>query len=701
MKTNKNLTEGVMWDRLRDKLYDLAIMAKGIGYSVRKMPNLYKLKKSGDEEGYKKEMDNLKSFVQNKLEEHPRYEKRGMLKKVMRELKKLDDLAYEEFDKDPSKFNKHQQDMLLSKMKVTDSGLGRDLDMYKLEGKKEEPYLLNDEELDEVEDVTREVPAEKYDIGVNDEGEFNDPNDFEKYKEKIEKMEPNDTSKLRVSKDNQTATIDKDETSESIKKTEINLSESEIMSIIAESKRIIKKSDLRNQIITEANMEDSVRDSFESGNNDYRDILSREMTNQLAQESFGDIADSIRRKTGKTNVSLMDVQRLLMSSLVESAREEYRLGIENLERKAVDMIRKEFNIPIDAVEFDAKIVGLPPQMILGSDASPEQMEQMSNQVGAKVGKINRQNLKMVRGNTPPPQDKTSEELKPKIKRRRLTNAMIHGAARKSQNLHHMDDVLRQENPQLGQHYSNVMAANDANYFLLDNQSIKSEGESGIHAGNVKLDLSNPQKPKIIAQGMVFPFLLHELSKGVLELMSLWGLPENSEERKYVLDKTDNLESETNDIRLGAKIWEKFVQQIPVDNQEVLSLTWNMLQGLGDDEFNSTIEGLISGSGDAQNKVRRLADEALEELRQESSDEVLGGYEEEGGDEDGDTLTPPEDTDDSSEISNDDIIPNEDGESDEPNYESMSKRDLEREIDLALDSGDMDLVRQLGSILNKK
>lgn len=701
MKTKKNLTEGVMWDKLRDKLHDLAIMAKSIGYSVRKIPNLYKLKKSGDEEGYKKEMNNLKSFVQNQLDEHPKYEKRGMLKKVMRELKKLDDLTYGEFDKDPSKFNKHQQDMLLSKMKVTDSGIERDLDMYKLEGKKEEPYLLNDEELDEVEDVTREVPTEKYDIGVNDKGEFNNPSDFEKYKEKIEKMEPKDTSKLRVASDNQTATIDK-ETSESTKKVEINLSESEIMTIIAENKRVIKKSDLRNQIITEANMEDSVRNSFESGNNDYRDILSREMTNQLAQESFGDIADSIRRKTGRTNVSLMDVQRLLMSSLVESAKEEYRLGVENLERKAVDMIRKEFNIPVDAVEFDAKIVGLPPQMLFGSDASPEQMEQMSNQAGIKVGKINRQNLKMEKGNTPPPQDKTSEELKPKVKRRRLTNAMIHGAARKSQNLHHMDDVLRQENPQLGQHYSNVMAANDANYFLLDNESIKSEGESGIHAGNVKLDLSNPQKPKIIAQGMVFPFLLHELSKGVLELMSLWGLPENSEERKYVLDKTDNLESETNDIRLGAKIWEKFVQQIPVDNQEVLSLTWNMLQGLGDEEFNSTIEGLISGSGDAQNKVRRLADEALEELRQESSDEVLGGYEEEdGGEEDGDTLTPPEEDVDSSKVNIGDIMTNDDDEGGEPNYESMSKRDLEREIDLALDSGDMDLVRHLGSILNKK
>ena len=197
--------------------------------------------------------------------------------------------------------------------------------------------------------------------------------------------------------------------------------------------------------------------------------------------------------------------------------------------------------------------------------------------------------------------------------------------------------------------------------------------------------------------MIFPMLLHELGKGVLELMSLWGLPKDSEERKYVLDKTDNLESETNDIRLGSKIWEKFVQQIPVENQEVISLTWNMLQELDDEEFNSIIEGLVSGRGDAQNAVRRMADEASEELRREASEDVFGGYEDSPEEEDGDTLTPPEDEEETPEVTMDDILPSDD----EPNYESMSKRELEREIDTALDAGDMDLVRMLGSILNKK
>lgn len=578
--------------------------------------------------------------------------------------------------------------------------------MANKEKTKEEPYLLNDDQnIDEVE--TNTVNVTSYDT-TKDE-------DMEQLTKDIKKIPSNKSDS--VSYDDKENKVEIKTESEIIKKNDvinvvknfnkINLSESDIMSILEDTQNpIMKKSELiesiKNNLISEANMNDNVRRSFESGENDYQDILGSDLTNQLAQEAFQEIADNIRRKTGKRNVTLQDVQSLLGSSLMAAAKEEYRIGTENLERKAVDMIRKQFNIPSDAVEFDAKIVGLPPQMLTGQDMTPQQMEQLSRQAGIKVGKINREGLKMSKGEKEPPQGKTHEELKPAVKRRRLTNAMMHGAARKSQNLHHLDDQLREENPELGRNYANLMAANDANYFLIDDETIRREGESGIHAGNVRLDLSNPEKPKIIAQGMVFPILLHELSKGVVELMSLWGLSEDPEERKYVLDKTDNLASETNDIRLGTKIWEKFVAQIPVNNQEVISLTWNMLQELPDNEYNQIIEGLISGSGDAQNKVRRIAEEALEELQREASEDVFGGYDDSPEEEDeGDTLTPPEEGEEEDDELSRLIKGDEPEGEDEIDYERMSKRDLEIAIDDALDAGDMELVRYIGSILNKK
>lgn len=573
---------------------------------------------------------------------------------------------------------------------------------------KEEPYLLQDSELDEVEDVTREVPAEKYEIGLNpNTGKFDNPKDFEEFKNKIDKMDSSQSDKLTISNDNETATVDKTQ-KESTLKNEINLSESDIISIIEGTNiKVYKKHELvetiKNKILKEAQMDGDVRRNFESGENDYSDILGTELTNSLASQSFDDAASSIRQKIGKDDVTMDDVQRLLGTSLMNAAKKEYEYGTDRLEQKAIAMIRKQFNIPNDAVDFEATITGLPAQMLVGGDVTPQEAARLSTRVGVKVGKINREGLKIQKGTKEVPQGKTEEELKPKIKRRRLTNAMMHGAARKSQNLHHLDDQLRQENPQLGTDYSNIMAANDASYFMLNDETIKQQGQQGIHAGNSRVKLSNDGgKPKIIAQGMVFPILLHELSKGVVELMSLWSLPKDRDVRQYVLDKTDNLDSETNDIRLGSKIWEKFVQQIPVDNQEVISLTWNMLQELPDNDFNEIIEGLVSGSGDSQNRVRRISEEALEELRQEASDDAFGGYEDspedsseespEENNDDEDVLTPPEETPVG-------LTPVD--EPQEVNYENMSKRDLELEIDSALDSGDMELVRYLGSILNKK
>ena len=76
---------------------------------------------------------------------------------------------------------------------------------------KEEPYLLNDEELDEVEDVERDVTVsgKKYDIDYDpSNGKFKNPDDFEKFKSKINDMEPEDSDKLTISDNGESAIID-------------------------------------------------------------------------------------------------------------------------------------------------------------------------------------------------------------------------------------------------------------------------------------------------------------------------------------------------------------------------------------------------------------------------------------------------------------------------------------------------------------
>lgn len=487
----------------------------------------------------------------------------------------------------------------------------------------------------------------------------------------------------------------------------INLSESDILNILVHTQNpIMTKGEIiesvQNKLILEADMNRDVSGSFESGTNEYSELLGSDLAKQMADQSFNEIARAIRQKTGKQRVTFDDVQQLMSTSLMNAAREEYAYGIDRLEQKAIEMIRKQFHIPEGAVEFDATITGVPQRALgLPSNAPQQVIDQYSRQLGVKIGEVQREGLQFEKGNRPVPQGKTEEQMKPKIKRRKFTNAMMHGSARKSQNIHHMDDQLRQENPRLGQNYSNLMAANDASYWMMNDEDIQSQGRQGIHAGNVRVKLSDQAGgvPKIIAQGVVFPVLLHELAKGVMELMSLWSLPVDAEERKYILDKTDTLADETNDIRLGPVIWEKFVAQIPTDNQEVISLTWNMMQELSDDEFNNIIEGLLKNSTDSQMKVKRMAEDAAEELKREASDEIFGVYGDEDEDE-GDVATPEEDEEDDVLKR---ILGNKEEESSEESkgLDDMTDNELKDLIRSAIEDEDYEFASQIRDILNNR
>jgi hypothetical protein len=488
--------------------------------------------------------------------------------------------------------------------------------------------------------------------------------------------------------------------------SKIDLSESDIINIIVETQNpIMTKAksveSIQNKLIFEADMNRDVNSSFEGGTNEYSELLGSDLAKQMANQSFEEIARAIRQKTGKERVTFDDVQQLMSSSLMNAAKEEYAYGIDRLETKAVEMIRKQFNIPEGAVEFDATITGVP-QKALGLPSGTPQatINQMSRQLGVKIGDIQREGLKFDKGTSPVPQGKTEVQMKPKIKRRKYTNAMMHGAARKSQNIHHMDDQLRQENPRLSQNYANLMAANDASYWMMNDEDIKTQGRQGIHAGNVRVKLSDQPNgvPKIIAQGVVFPVLLHELAKGVIELMSLWSLPVDAEERKYVLDKTDNLDNETNDIRLGTIFWEKFVRQIPTDNQEVISLTWNMMQELSDDEFNSIIEGLSNDRTDSQMKVQRIAEEAAEELRREASDDTFGMYGDDDDKDGGDVETPDEDE----EETNPTVLGGEKEGPEEPkDLNDMTDDELRGLMKSAIEDEDYEFASEIRDILKNR
>ena len=78
------------------------------------------------------------------------------------------------------------------------------------------------------------------------------------------------------------------------------------------------------------------------------------------------------------------------------------------------------------------------------------------------------------------------------------------------------------NPKLSNKYAKMMAAADYMYYVIPKM------DNGTTGGVVRVQFPNKNNPKAVihVQAMVFPVLIHELVKGVMELLSAHGLPKN-------------------------------------------------------------------------------------------------------------------------------------------------------------------------------
>lgn len=430
---------------------------------------------------------------------------------------------------------------------------------------------------------------------------------------------------------------------------------------------------LTNRILTE-DMDDELRRKIESGEHDYSEHIDPETVKRMANDIVRAAKQNIESRGGRADFS--GAQNMLAQGLMGALRKEVRHK-EELEQLAIKLVREEYNIPEGSVDFEAEITGHP-------------------QMGGR--EIQKTGLKMKKGNKRPPQGKTDEELKPNVTKRRLMNAMMHGAARKGQNLFHMaSEELNRIDPDLVQDYSKLMAGNDFMYWALNDETIARESESGTHAGQVKVNISG-EKPKIIAQGMTFPMLLHELTKGVLELISLHGLDVDKETRDYVLDKTDNLESEPMDIRLGVKIWEKLLEVMDVDSLPYKAQIFTKLSSLSPNEFNRIIKGLLNDSVEAKNEVKDMIYDVIREMNEEAVEQSMQQFREP---EPEDTETPeaPEEEEEDDELAK--LLGKKGNEEEIDDPRTWSKRELENARDEALDSGDYKSVAFYQTILDEK
>jgi hypothetical protein len=288
-------------------------------------------------------------------------------------------------------------------------------------------------------------------------------------------------------------------------------------------------------------------------NNNFQEVLGSERYKQLIAtlRRYVPNAPTLRGMEG-----VMSLQHLLMNAhnTIVQAELNHR---EELERLAVDLVMKEMGIPEGSIEFDAKIIGMGEvdtddfNRDDNNEENPEEVDVDDDiDLGVEVNLFNE-----------------LQGLDVEKAKRRLINSIIQGASNKGHYMYHLAPEKISEitgNPNLINMYGIMMSINDLSYWQLSDETIKQMGNSGAGKEQVERPEDEDGVAKVVARGINFPVLVHELIKGVLELFAIQGRPEDEETYDEVESSEDTLEKEMWDLRLGPAIWDRLRSQFPED-----------------------------------------------------------------------------------------------------------------------------------------
>jgi len=323
------------------------------------------------------------------------------------------------------------------------------------------------------------------------------------------------------------------------------------------------------------------------------DIISGEM--KLIRERFKEVVMRCREAFGMDVIDDNVIKKEQMPLVMESMQIE-GTHKKKLEELAVEMIMEEFNIPEGSIEFEAV---LQPKIDRNGTIDTPQETDTEFESHDDIVNANKE-----------------------VNKRRVLNAMIQGASKSVNHMFHLkNDELRDMDPRLPGNYKKMMSAADYMYYIVPDL------KGAVNGGSCEVDYNEDEegiKPVIKAKAMVFPVLVHELCKGIMEVLSGHGLPTQENITEYVINKADYIQAEPWDMRFGPAIWRKFCDCIPPDDFNMKHHAYVDLVQLPPDEFNHVMKEMIAGTKLGKSKINEILSEAKREIQEDEYNEVMKG-----------------------------------------------------------------------------
>ena len=288
----------------------------------------------------------------------------------------------------------------------------------------------------------------------------------------------------------------------------------------------------------------------------------------LLKERYNEVCDAI----DDIGLESLDEDYLMseLSSLVTKCKELETPVRDALEKICENALNKLFAIPEESINMTFKLVDRV------KFKSPIRMRPESN------GSL-KYNFK----------DISDIELSNKaIGKRRFIDALIQGASYIYANVEglYIDDIDR-INPELPRLYRKIRIIND---FLLFAKKEEMSDDKPMQGSYVETHLGiDDAKTTIKAQGIIFPLLFHEAIKGLFELFSAHGLPQDREKAQYIIRKADFVLAEPWDLRLGVGLWRMIFGG--VEDTNMIPYMFTSFVKIPTDEFNLSVKEILSNT----------------------------------------------------------------------------------------------------------
>jgi len=268
----------------------------------------------------------------------------------------------------------------------------------------------------------------------------------------------------------------------------------------------------------------------------------------LASEEYRNAVEKVKTYTGIGDANFSDNFYELSSSALKIMRDVMVSESKNkdaLEKLAEKILRDYFQLPEDKVRFELKL-----------NREPIKVEQKPSK-----SELEDKEKKLV---------KDFINLDEERIQRRLQNAMSHGLSVDKQWIYEKAEnelIALTGDQNIIQKYGIFTSVLLYNYWRLDNSGFGvNESKETLNETTAlgKSRFTTEVNPPIVfAEGVSFPFLIHEGLKGTMSFLGDKRKPKHKPTYLEARRLEDTLRAELWDIRLGPAIWRKFYSKLPL------------------------------------------------------------------------------------------------------------------------------------------